>query len=48
MAYKEIQTYEIPLTFNDTGHESDTIDMYDNDRYTDDFTDREVKDDIYL
>ena len=29
-------------------NESDTIDMYDNDRYTDDFTDREVKDSVYL
>ena len=28
--------------------ESDTVDMYDNDRYTDDFTDREVKDSVYL
>ena len=28
--------------------ESDTIDMYDHDRYTDNFTDREVKDSVYL
>ena len=28
--------------------ESDTVDMYDNDRYTDDFIDREVKDSVYL
>lgn len=28
--------------------ESDTIDINDNDRYTDDFTDREVTDSVYL
>ena len=33
---KEIQTQEIPFTSNNTLHESNTIDMHDNDRYTDD------------
>ena len=28
--------------------ESDTIDINDNDRYTDDFTDREIKDGVCL
>ena len=29
---KEIQTQEIPFTSNNTLHESNTIDMHDNDR----------------